>query len=84
LPLQLRHVPSSSAPVSVLADAFGGPSNGSSGGGGGSYGGVGLLPAAAPPTRRSREFIPESTRHQSPIRAYAAARRSSAEFSLPL
>ena len=35
-PLQLRHVPSSSAPapVDVLADAFGGPSNGSFGSGG--------------------------------------------------
>jgi len=69
LPLQLRHVPSSSAPVNVLVDAFGGPSNGSSGGGGG-YGGVGPLPAA--PTR---EFIPESTRHQSPVRRRASLQR---------
>jgi len=62
-PLQLRHVPLSSAPapVDVLADAFGGPSNGSFGGDGGGYGGVEPLPAAAAaPTRRTREFIPES------------------------
>ena len=63
-PLQLHHVPSpAAAAVDVLADAFHGPSNGSS-----TLAGYGCAQAAAAhgvavpaaPTRRSREFIPES------------------------
>ena len=67
LPPHLRHVPSSSATsVSFVADAYDISSSGSSTCGGAGCGGSGPeslgvpLPVPAPPTRRMREFIPES------------------------